>query len=98
MKQLVNNIINQALPSMPASFSKELKDLVKATLAKNYKERPSITGVLASPVLRDKISNILGETAKQVIRTFSTSPLALTSALYQYRHSLERILTYSFTW
>jgi NIMA (never in mitosis gene a)-related kinase 1/4/5 len=66
MKQLVTNIINKPTPQLPSQYSTELKALVNAMLAKSFRERPSINTVLATPIMREKITNILDDHVRQV--------------------------------
>ena len=65
MKQLCYNIIkvNPASPSMV--YSAELRELVRDTLHKNPKTRPGINSILSRPIMRSKISALLGETKRQ---------------------------------
>ena len=65
MKQLVNNIIKSNPASPPLAYSSELRELVRDTLCKNPKVRPGINSILSRPVMRTKISSLLGETTKQ---------------------------------
>lgn len=67
MKQLVSNIINNPLPTLPTQYSTELRSLIKVMLAKNYKERPSINTILMTPLMRDKIGTILSDQIRQVL-------------------------------
>lgn len=75
MKQLVNNIINQPIPSTPSAYSAALKALLQSMLAKNHKQRPSINTILHNPIVRDKISSFLHHTLAQVEYIYITSPL-----------------------
>jgi hypothetical protein len=66
MKHLVHNIVHNPMPPLPTQFTRELRMLVQAMLAKRHSERPSINSVLSMSVFRDKISDILGDHIKQV--------------------------------
>lgn len=66
MKHLVHNIVHNPMPPLPAQFSRELRMLVQAMLAKRHTDRPSINSVLSMQVFRDKISDILDDHVKQV--------------------------------
>jgi hypothetical protein len=65
MKQLVVNII-KATPAPPSStYSAEMRELVRDMLQKNPKQRPGINSILAKPLMRSKITELLGETTKR---------------------------------
>lgn len=66
MKQLVSNIINAPLSTLPSIFSLELKSLVKLMLAKNFKERPSINTILAASIFKEKIGMLLTDQIRKV--------------------------------
>lgn len=66
MKQLVTNIINKPTPQLPTQYSTELKALVNAMLAKNFRERPSVNTILSKPIMRERITNILDDHVRQV--------------------------------
>ena len=65
MRQLCYNIMKTAPASPPSSYSTELRELVRDTLLKNPKVRPGINSILSRPIMRSKITSLLGETRKQ---------------------------------
>lgn len=65
MKQLCYNIIKTAPAAPPSTYSAELRELVRDLLHKNPKQRPGINAVLARPLMRSKITALLGETTKR---------------------------------
>ena len=62
MKQLCHNIINSTPSPPPIKYSKELRELLDATLMKLPKVRIGINSILSKNIMRERISGFLGET------------------------------------
>lgn len=80
MKQLCYNIISGTPAPPPPSFSKDMKELLTAILAKDPKKRPSINHILSRSLIKNRIQNFLNETKIQ--REFSHTILHGVNVLH----------------
>ena len=61
MNALLMNIIRGNYSPIPPTFSKELGQLISRMLTKDSRERPSIKAVLATPLIRSRLSRFLDD-------------------------------------
>ena len=59
---LLMNIIRGKFAPIPPTFSKDLKQLIQRMLTKDPNLRPSINAILATPIIRARLSKFLSET------------------------------------
>ena len=69
MNALLMNIIRGNYSPIPSTYSRELKQLVARMLTKDCRDRPSIKAVLATPIMRTRLSNFLDESQLVVTTT-----------------------------
>ncbi|PNW87779.1 hypothetical protein CHLRE_01g001800v5 [Chlamydomonas reinhardtii] len=62
MRALIQKIIKGSYPPMPATRSKELRDLCDRMLTLDWQKRPSINDILATPVMKARIQKFLSAT------------------------------------
>lgn len=66
MQHLVHNIKHNPTPTLPGQYSKDLRHLVQAMLAKKHTDRPSINTILSLSLFRERMADILDEKIRQV--------------------------------
>lgn len=62
MRALIQKIIKGSYPPMPATRSRELRELCDRMLTLDWNKRPSINEILATPLLKARIQKFLGAT------------------------------------
>eukprot|EP00198_Chlamydomonas_reinhardtii_P011003 XP_001700340.1 predicted protein [Chlamydomonas reinhardtii] len=67
MRALIQKIIKGSYPPMPATRSKELRDLCDRMLTLDWQKRPSINDILATPVMKARIQKFLSATLVRLI-------------------------------
>jgi len=61
---LARKIVKGRYTPLPATFSKDLRDLVHSLLSVNPQDRPSINAILKKDVIQNRIKNFLDETIR----------------------------------
>ncbi|KAJ9525273.1 hypothetical protein QJQ45_020808 [Haematococcus lacustris] len=62
MRALIQKIIKGQYTPIPATRSKELRDLIDRMLTVNWEKRPSVNDILAAPLMKARISKFLSAT------------------------------------